>query len=448
MTQTHILKTLNKTTRQKGIVTIVVTSDPYCIEDTQSHTKFCGENIYECFNKFNAWLQNTGWIPLCNGARIDAALSGMAADCTDGSSVYLTSERDENGLLLFVDIFGEATESTVSTIEQQREYKNKKMEKMVKALSIDKKLPIRERYLGCLVGLACGDAVGASVVHKSRGSFPKLTEMIGGGECRLSPGRWTAPTSMTLCLASSLTRKLNIDEKRFDPIDQINRYTTWYETEHKGSIEQCVGISSAVPAALAIYRKTGNPLSGSVSSDTADNGSVVRIAPVAMLYLSQTEKVCEYAELSSKTTHGAQDAIDACHLFSLMLIRALSGASKEDIIFRTLPQRKLTQRITEIYQGKYTEKQISEIKSSSKVNESLEAALWCFYHTNTFREAVLMSANLGDDANTTSAICGQLAGAFYGFSALPQVWIHIIAKRDFIINTARELYLLSTTENL
>jgi ADP-ribosyl-[dinitrogen reductase] hydrolase len=93
-----------------------------------------------------------------------------------------------------------------------------------------------------------------------------------------------------------------------------------------------------------------------------------------------------------------------------------------------------------IANGEYRNKAIEEIRGSGYVVESLEAALWCFLRTDTFEAAILKAANLGDDADTTAAICGQVAGGFYGESGIPKKWLDRLAMRQEITALADGLF--------
>lgn len=293
-----------------------------------------------------------------------------------------------------------------------------------------------------MFGLACGDAVGTSVEFIPRETFMPLTDMVGGGYFHLKPGQWTDDTSMALCLAESLTRDLYEGEKRFDPIDQMQRYLDWCDNGYMSSTGSCFDIGNTISAALTKFRQTGKPYCGSDDPRTAGNGSLMRLAPIALCYHQSTKDIAMYSELSSKTTHGAPEAVDACHLFSLMLNNALMGQTKNQIIYETKPLKKLTSKIAEIRKGDYTKKSIDEIKGSGYVVKSLEAALWSFYSTSSFEEAILKAANLGADADTTAAICGQISGAYYGFNNIPSNWKNKISKAQFIIDKSHQLFVI------
>jgi ADP-ribosyl-[dinitrogen reductase] hydrolase len=290
-----------------------------------------------------------------------------------------------------------------------------------------------DRFRGCLLGLAVGDAVGTTVEFRQRGSFPPVTTMAGGGPFQLKPGQWTDDTSMALCLATSL-----ISNNGFDAVDQMNRYWNWYKNGYLSSTGQCFDIGNTIRQALERYKHTGNPFSGSVDSSSAGNGSLMRLAPIPMFFFPNLERIINFAGESSRTTHGALECVEACQLFAEMLFHALSGLSKDEILFNTTIKISAP-KIRDIASGNYCKKSITQIRSGGYVVESLEAALWCFYQADTFELAILQAANLGDDADTTAAICGQIAGAYYGESGIPIKWLEKLFMRTEITDLADKL---------
>ncbi len=296
----------------------------------------------------------------------------------------------------------------------------------------------RDRFRGALLGLACGDALGATVEFKSRGSFPPLVDMIGQGPHGLRAGEWTDDTSMALCLARSL-----VETGRFDARDQMERYVRWWREGYLSSNGRCFDIGIATQAALERFARSGDPHSGSTDPAKAGNGSLMRLAPVPMFFAPDASRAIAFSAESSMTTHGSVEAVDACRLFGAMLARALAGADREvvlaageDLAGSAVP---LAKSIAAIARGDYRTKPEREIHGSGYAVHSLEAALWCFAKTASYREAVLRAANLGDDADTTAAICGQLAGAHYGASGIPPEWRAKLAMRELIEETADAL---------
>ena len=290
------------------------------------------------------------------------------------------------------------------------------------------------RTVGALLGLAVGDAVGTTVEFRARGTFTPVTEMNGGGPFKLPPGAWTDDTSMALCLGTSL-----IISQGFDPEDQMLRYVRWWHQGYMSSIGVCFDIGTATAAALERFVVTGDPFSGSTDPMSAGNGSIMRLAPVPIYYWRDFDQAVAQSGESSRTTHAAQECISACRLFGAMQWRALNGASKTEILSTPYPIGKLPTKLQAIADGNYLGKSVDDIRGSGYVVESLEAALWCFATTNSFRDAVLTAVNLGDDADTTAAVCGQLAGAFYGADAIPADWRAKVVMRVEIERLATKL---------
>lgn len=285
---------------------------------------------------------------------------------------------------------------------------------------------------GALVGLACGDAVGTTLEFRRRGSFIPIDDMQGGGPFNLAPGQWTDDTSMALCLALSLVNKGG-----FDPVDQMNRYCNWYHHGYMSSTGVCFDIGNTVARALNTYLKTQDPYSGSADPQSSGNGSLMRLAPIAIYYAHTPEDLIKYAGLSSKTTHASAECIDSCRYFACLLAAALKGAAKEDLL-RSVYQPQ-TPKVADLARGEFLEKPYTELTGSGYVIDSLESALWCFFKAETFRDAVLLAANIGNDADTTAAICGQIAGAYYGYEAIDPLWRQRLHDEAMIRALATEL---------
>lgn len=292
-----------------------------------------------------------------------------------------------------------------------------------------------DRFRGCLLGLAVGDAVGTTLEFEPRGSFTPITDMIGGGPFRLEPGQWTDDTSMALCLATSL-----LECGGFDADDQMRRYCRWRDEGYLSSTGHCFDIGNTVSNALRRYQVSGNPYAGATDAWSAGNGSLMRLAPIPLFYYPDSEQAAALAAESSKTTHGAEECLDACRLYSRQLIRALNGENKAQVLFADGGAFVGAPKIAAIADGHYRDKGEQDIRGSGYVVDSLEAALWCFWTTDTFDEAILKAANLGEDADTTAAVCGQLAGAYYGGKGIPAAWKRQLAMAGMIQELADRLH--------
>ena len=285
-------------------------------------------------------------------------------------------------------------------------------------------IPPRERFRGCLLGLAAGDALGTTLEFKPPGSFRPIDDMVGGGTFRLQPGQWSDDTSMALCLAESL-----LEKGGFDPTDQMRRYVRWWREGYLSSTGKCFDIGMTVSSALGRFVATGEAYAGSCDPLSAGNGSLMRLAPVPMFYAHDAAQAIERSADSSRTTHGAQEAVDACRYYAGLLVAALQGVEKErllsphycpvDGVWERSP---LAPKIAEVAGGSFKHREPPAIRGTGYVVQSMEAALWAFHQSRDFRHGALLAANLGEDADTTTAIYGQLAGAHYGVEGIPAEW--------------------------
>jgi ADP-ribosylglycohydrolase len=301
---------------------------------------------------------------------------------------------------------------------------------------------MRDRIRGALIGLAVGDAVGTTVEFKAPRTFPLVTDMVGGGPFRLRRGEWTDDTSMALCLAESL-----IECRGFDARDQMHRYVKWWRHGYLSSTGHFFDIGNATRAALARFEETGEPFSGSTGPHSAGNGSLMRLAPVAMFYVNRPEEGIAVCGESSRTTHGAREAIDACRYFGGLLIGAMNGVSKAELLspmYSPVPglweREPLAPKITEVAGGSFVRRSPPEIAGTGYVVKSIEAALWAFASTSDLKEGCLRAVNLGDDADTTAAIYGQLAAAFYGESRIPGEWQERLVLKSLLDKYAESLF--------
>lgn len=284
---------------------------------------------------------------------------------------------------------------------------------------------IADRAMGALLGLAIGDALGTTLEFAKRDSKPRLRDMTGGGPFNLQPGQWTDDTAMALALGDSLLACPTLDEA-----DLMERFVRWHREGAYSCTGACFDIGITTRLALQRYRETGIVHAGSSDPRSAGNGSLMRLAPVAMRHWQDRAMLRDVAARQSRTTHGAAEAIDACTAFAEALADGIAGYPRSQVM--RVREGAWSGNIATIMTGSWRGKSRSSIASTGYVAHSLEAALWCVGRTSSFERAVLMAANLGDDADTTAAITGQLAGVLYGADAIPQAWRDMMAWGDRI----------------
>jgi ADP-ribosylglycohydrolase len=267
---------------------------------------------------------------------------------------------------------------------------------------------------------------------------------------------------MALCLAISL-----IVCRDFNPYDQLVRYKWWYRKGYMSSTGQCFDIGSSTRQSLeefeyrqyAFAQKFQLPIEDidylnhkkllahfdvyCGRKDAAGNGGLMRLAPIPLFFWRNPQKAVEYSGRSTMTTHGDRKAYDACRYYGALIVAAIHGESKANLLHRDFYQNHihwfgkipLHDDVKHIADGSYKQPRGYEdgIRGKGFVLESLKAALWAFWSDdNSFERGVLAAVNLGDDTDTTAAIYGQLAGVYYGYSQLPERWIKRIYARQLI----------------
>ena len=179
----------------------------------------------------------------------------------------------------------------------------------------------------------------------------------------------------------------------------------------------------------------------------------MRLAAIPLFFSNAPQVAIEKSGESSRTTHGTPAAIDACRYMGARLVGALNGTSKQELLpdhCSPIPgywdENPLFAKIAEIAPGSFKHREPPDIAASGYVVKSLEAALWALHRSSDFRDGCLLALNLGDVADTTGAIYGQLAGAFYGEQAIPLAWREKLAHRELIASFAIKLLALSQAD--
>ena len=273
-----------------------------------------------------------------------------------------------------------------------------------------------DRALGCFIGLAVGDALGAPVEFKEVGEFVPVTDYRFGGAFRLPEGYWTDDTSLALCLADSILEKNKIDE-----FDLLDRFVRWYKLGENSSTGRCFDIGNTTRRALEHFLATAKYRPADDDFDAAGNGSIMRLAPVAIRWFSDNAAIEENALRQGLTTHGAYTCTAACKELGNLLGSAIRGEY-------IMPKLKLFAD------------NVVNVPNSGYVVDTMIAAKWAVGSTTNFEDAILAAVNLGGDADTIGAVAGQLAGAIYGLSGIKQDWVNRLHRHEHLINIANKLY--------
>ena len=302
---------------------------------------------------------------------------------------------------------------------------------------LDAARTLRERFQGALVGLAVGDALAAHTQFRKPGSFVAVGDLLGGGPFDLPRGAWTDDTAMALLLADSL-----LEREGFDAHDQVQRYARWQREGLGSSTGQCIGISASVARALATAQYKRQPFSGSHDPNQLDKDPLSRIAPVVMYFFADAPVAVAKATEAARLTAQAPMVLECVRLLAAMVHLALSGRDKPTVL---RPPRELwitpntRPEVLAIYDQSYARRTPPEITGGGGILQALEAALWAFHGSETFREGALLAANLGHDSDVVASVYGQLAGAYHGVSAIPGIWRNSLIKQEVVIDSADRL---------
>ncbi|MCS6807384.1 MAG: ADP-ribosylglycohydrolase family protein [Candidatus Kapabacteria bacterium] len=301
----------------------------------------------------------------------------------------------------------------------------------------------RSQYQGALLGLAVGDALGAPLKFRPRGSAPAVKDMTSGGPLHVGRGTWTDDTSMALCLAASL-----LEKKGFDAIDQLTRYNKWRREGYLSSIGTCIDLSSTMKIALDKFESTQATECGGTTREWADNDVISRLAPIPMFFANRPNDAIELARASAQVTHGAVQALDAATYMSAIITGILRGDPKDKVLSDLYnpfgddwTDYSFCDEIAQVATGSFRADTPHDITGDGFVGDTLEAALWAFYRSNDFETGALLAVNLGGDADTTGAVYGQIAGAYYGVQAIPKRWRDAVVQKDLIIALADRIWI-------
>ncbi|SDK82761.1 ADP-ribosylglycohydrolase [Catalinimonas alkaloidigena] len=303
------------------------------------------------------------------------------------------------------------------------------------------------RYRAALLGTALGDALGVPVEGKSREALRSapITEPMGNGVHQQPPGTWSDDSALTFCLAESLAQGYNLH-------DLAQRFLRWQTEGHWSAHGTAFGIGQTTQAALQRLQSGVSPVeAGGLEEQHNGNGSLMRILPLAF-YLDDLPVAQRYertAEVSS-LTHAHPRTLVACFCYLELARQLLHGQPPDRAFFAmqevcndyldtldlSYEERDRFERVLILDIGQLP---ADDIQSDGYVVHTLEAACWCLLTQPDYRTTVLTAVNLGDDADTTAAVAGGLAGIVYGEAALPEAWLAQLARREEIVALANAL---------
>ncbi len=317
---------------------------------------------------------------------------------------------------------------------------------------------MRERVLSGIMGLAVADALGVPVEFMDRETL--VREPVVGtrsyGTYNKAAGTWSDDTSMTLCLMSSLAKGLSYDEI-------MRNFLKWYRTGEYTADGDTFDVGITTREALERFERGIPALEcGGYGEYDNGNGSLMRVLPL-VFYLGITygadfqdnDEAMAIIHSVSALTHAHRRSQIACGIYLSIASMILDGAGLERAVQLGI------RKAAEYYEGQpefatelghfsrlkgeeFKKTPRTEINSSGYVVSSLEAAIWCLLNTHDYAGCVLKAVNLGDDTDTVAAIAGGLAGLAYGYGAIPQGWLDVLRRREYLESACYEFSLALT----
>ena len=307
-----------------------------------------------------------------------------------------------------------------------------------------------EKIKAVMIGHAVGDALGVPVEFCSREEIAEdpVTDMRGYGSYPVPKGAWSDDTSMSLCALDSLARG-RVD---FDEI--MENFVAWASRDEFTPMGEMFDIGGTCLAAIHNYLAVdGRPAlaCGLTDERSNGNGSLMRIHPFALYAFAKNLTVGKSLDLirdASMITHAHPRTLYACGIYALVLLAILRGADKAEVLSEIENAAVLldgiypeeSEHFDWAFRGALATKREEEISGSGYVVNTLEAALWCLLSTSSYRECVLKAVNLGDDTDTVAAVAGGIAGAMYGYDAIPQEWLATLLRREYIEDMCERAY--------
>ncbi len=291
-----------------------------------------------------------------------------------------------------------------------------------------------------MLGHAVADALGVPVEFRKREELKAepVSDMRGFGTYPYPAGTWSDDTSMSLCALDVLAKG------RLDLNAVMENFGKWYcEDEFTaGGVVFDVGISCRTAINNYLVEKKSVTECGVSGEYENGNGSLMRIHPFVLYCLARDGKLCgdNMSEIfaASDLTHRHARAAVGCGIYAFVLEALLNLPSKDSVKLGLEKARRYFMNEEElshyerIFAPALEELPETEIKSSGYIVHTLEAALWCLLTTSSYKECVLRAVNLGDDTDTVGAVAGGLAGALYGYDAIPEAWLGALLRREYI----------------
>jgi poly(ADP-ribose) glycohydrolase ARH3 len=293
--------------------------------------------------------------------------------------------------------------------------------------------------MGCLVGTAMGDALGAS---REGGVMSRSEDIVSLAE-KLEQLIYTDDTHMTIGVAESL-----VENKCFDGEHMAQSFIKNYEAE------PWRGYGPGPPKIFGMIR-SGEAWDSAASrlypGGSFGNGSAMRVAPVGLLYSRNLEKLREIAYQSSSITHSHELGKEGAALQACAVALALNTPSEEEIdreaflsrlqnfIQNQLYKEKVA-RIRDLLDEQDKAKVVAVLGNGIEAPRSVPTAIYCFLRQpQSYKDTVIYAISLGGDTDTIAAMAGAICGAYLGIEAIPSEWRAKLENREYIESLAENL---------
>jgi ADP-ribosyl-[dinitrogen reductase] hydrolase len=286
-----------------------------------------------------------------------------------------------------------------------------------------------------MLGLAVGDALGAPLEFQSaeeivRSYGAPVRNMLGGGFLGWDLGEWTDDTAMAVCIAESI-----LSRGYFDPADVAERFLRWFQSGPR-DVGNTISVAMYALASGERWDRAGRWAHEHLGRRTAGNGAIMRCAPIALLDYQTLDRLIEDSVNSALITHWDIRARYGAAGLNLAIAALIQGESPEVALCQAATRvQGACPEVAALFETAGAGER-ADLCPSGFSNDTLRLALWCFVRTNSFEEALIAAVNLGGDADTGGVVCGALAGAHYGLSAIPHRWLTPLYERERLMRLA------------
>lgn len=305
-----------------------------------------------------------------------------------------------------------------------------------------------DKIKAVMLGHAVADALGVPVEFCSRAELAKkpVTGMLGYGSYPVPAGSWSDDTSMSLCALDSLAKgEINYDEI-------MQNFGKWYYDDEFTPAGELFDVGNTCSFAIHNYHNANCAYTncGLDDEQSNGNGSLMRIHPFVLYAHYRMMPLKEWEPMifeASALTHAHERSKVGCGIYAHILLHLLAEPNIDAVNMALrraalhYQDYKAFDSYARLFDADFANLDVNEIRSSGYVVDTLEAAVWCLLTTDNYKDCVLKAVNLGSDTDTVAATAGGLAGALYGYEAIPQDWRNTLIKRKYIEAMCEQAYL-------